>query len=358
MNLLLITLLSLFNLTPLHEAGYRGEGITIAVIDGGFYGMDNDDSPFPQEQILGWKDFLGREESFFSSQNELHGTMVLSTMLLAEDEDGQPFGTAPGANYYLIRTEDQAKEYAEEMDNLVKGIRYADSIGADIITISLGYRLFDDPAQDLKYENLNGQSAVSRAATEAARHNRLVCVAAGNDGQIDWHYISVPSDADSILTVGAVSEDSVAGGFSSYGPTADGRMKPEISAWGVRCPVYNPSTRAFSISNGTSFATPRIAGMAACLWQAFPQLTAMQLRQLIIESSSTYPEWNAQAGYGIPDAGKIYRELQGSGLAETKPNEDLPTLYFNLQGQQLAEEPAHGFYIQKRGNLVEKRLKP
>lgn len=358
MNLLLVTLLSLFNLAPLHEAGYRGEGITIAVIDGGFYGINAEDSPFPQEQIIGWKDFLNNEDSFFRSSNELHGTMVLSTMLLEADSEGQPFGTAPGANYYLIRTEDQSKEYADEMDNLVKGIQYADSIGADIITISLGYRLFDDPADDLTYEDLNGQSAVSRAATEAARHNRLVCVAAGNDALIDWHYISVPSDADSILTIGAVDEDSIAGSFSSFGPTADGRLKPEISAWGVKCPVYNAFSKTFGTSNGTSFATPRIAGMAACLWQAFPQLTAMQLRQLIIESSSTYPEWDAQTGYGIPNAGQIFRELSGSRVNETEADEALPPLYFSIQGILLEGEPTHGFYIVKRGNKAEKRFKP
>lgn len=359
LSIFLTMLAFLSNLTPLHEAGYRGEGITIAVIDGGFYGVDEDTLIFPKEHIIGWKDFLGDEESFFRSADEQHGAMVLSTMLMEKDEEGQPFGTAPDANYYLIRTEDMAKEYAGEMDNLARGIRYADSIGADIITISLGYRLFDDSIENLTYTDLNGQSAVSRAATEAARHNRLVCVAAGNDGTIDWHYISVPSDADSILTVGAVGTDSLPGAFSSFGPTADGRNKPEVSEWGVRCPVYSPLMQAIGISNGTSFATPRIAGMAACLWQAFPQLSAMQLRQLIIESASNYPEWEAQAGYGIPNPGRIFSKL--SALEEPEACDiptDGPAVYYNLQGMRLGAAPEHGFFIEMRGNKARKILRP
>lgn len=356
MNLLFVTLFSLFNLAPLHNAGYTGEGITIAVIDGGFYGVDQDTLNFPKDHILGHKDFLDRDSTFFTSPDELHGAMVLSTMLKRRDDLNMPFGTAPGANYFLIRTEDVAKEYAGEMDNLARGIRYADSIGADIITISLGYRLFDDPSEDLTFEDLNGQSPVSRAATEAARHNRLVCVAAGNDGDKEWHYISVPSDADSILTVGAVGTDSLPGVFSSFGPTADGRNKPEVSGWGVKCPVYNPLSGAVAVSNGTSFATPRIAGMAACLWQALPHLSAMELRELIIRSCHTYPEWDPQAGYGLPNAGQIYLEATGSALPKTETNGN--ALYYNLQGFRLGAALEHGFYIEIRGNKAEKRFKP
>lgn len=349
--------MTILGLGPLHEAGYTGQGITIAVIDGGFYGVDEDTTAFPRDHIAGWMDFLN-DSSFFKSTDELHGAMVLSTMLKEKDDFQKPLGTAPGANYFLIRTEDSQKEYPEEMDNLARGIRYADSIGADIITISLGYRLFDDPQYDFTYDSINGQSAVSRAATEAARHNRLVCVAAGNDGRgvgpSDWRWVSAPGDADSILTVGAVGLDSVAGVFSSYGPTSDGRRKPEVSAWGVNCPVYSPLSHAIGFSNGTSFATPRIAGMAACLWQALPQLTAMQLRQLIIESGSTYPEWDEQAGYGIPNAAAIYERVTA---VETPEEQDGEAMYYNIQGMRLGAAPQHGFYIEIRGGIVKKVLK-
>lgn len=356
MHMLLFAILSILNLGPLHEAGYKGAGKTIAVIDGGFYRVDSLPDIFPPERIVGYKDFLNDSSTFLVSPTEGHGAMVLSTMLTEYDKDGAPFGTAPEASYYLIRTEDSQKEYPEEMDYLAEGIRYADSIGADIITISLGYRLFDGGFGDLTYEDLNGKSKVSQAATMAARHGKLVCVAAGNDGNNDWHFISVPSDADSILTVGAVSADSIAGGFSSYGPAADGRKKPEVSAWGVACPVYNSYAEDFTISNGTSFATPRIAGMAACIWQALPQLTAMQLRQLIIESASDYPNWHEQAGYGIPNAGMIVS--RANGLTETGTSEEEEPVYYNLQGIRLDYVPEHGFYIEKRGAKAKKILRP
>ena len=356
MNMLFLFLSSwLLGLEPLHEAGFRGEGITIAVIDGGFYGVDQDSAAYPPEQIIGWKDFLGKDSTFFTDIEESHGSMVLSTMLTERTDDGQALGTAPGANYFLIRTEDIYAEYPGEMDNLVRGIRYADSIGADIITISLGYRQFDDPQYDLQYEDINGQSAVSLAATEAARHGRIVVVAAGNDGNDPWHYIAVPSDADSILCVGAVSEDSVIAPFSSFGPTADGRELPQVSAWGFNCLVYSPSAGCCIRKNGTSFATPRIAGMAACLRQALPQLSAMEIRRMIIESASNFPNWDPQMGYGIPNAAAIWQAY--TALPSFDANTEEP-LYFNLQGIQLDAAPEHGFYIEKRGNTIRKLVRP
>ncbi len=356
MKMLLLFLTSwLLGLEPLHEAGFRGEGITIAVIDGGFYGVDQDSAAYPSEQIIGWKDFLEKDSTFFTDINESHGSMVLSTMLTEKNDDGQALGTAPGANYFLIRTEDIYAEYPGEMNNLAKGIQYADSIGADIITISLGYRQFDNPDDDLKYEDINGKSAVSLAATEAARHGRIVVVAAGNDGNDPWHYIAVPSDADSILCVGAVDEDSIVAPFSSFGPTADGRELPQVSAWGLNSMVYSPSADSCVRKNGTSFAAPRIAGMAACLRQAMPQLSAMDLRRMIIESASNYPNWDPQMGYGIPNAAAIWQAY--TALPSLDAHSEEP-LYFNLQGIQLDSAPEHGFYIEKRGNTVRKLVRP
>lgn len=356
MNMLFLFISSWFlGLEPLHEAGFRGEGIMIAVIDGGFYGVDQDSAAYPSEQIIGWKDFLEKDSTFFTDINESHGSMVLSTMLTEKNDDEQALGTAPGANYFLIRTEDIYAEYPGEMNNLARGIRYADSIGADIITISLGYRQFDNPDDDLKYEDINGKSAVSLAATEAARHGRIVVVAAGNDGNDPWHYIAVPSDADSILCVGAVDEDSIVAPFSSFGPTADGRELPQVSAWGVNSMVYSPSADSCVRKNGTSFAAPRIAGMAACLRQAMPQLSAMDLRRMIIESASYYPNWDPQMGYGIPNAAAIWQAY--TALPSLDANSEEP-LYFNLQGIQLDSAPEHGFYIEKRGNTVRKLVRP
>lgn len=321
MNILAFIFL-LFNLTQLHEAGFRGEGMKIAVIDGGFY-RANDPTIFPQDHILGVYDLLQGDSlaadtfDIFSNPDNSHGTMVLSTMLYRDSASGF-VGTAPEAHYYLIRSEDVFMEYYEEVERLVRAFALADSLDADIVTVSLGYHTFDSIPSlrhpSFTYQDMNGTSVAAQAAQRLARNNRLVLVAAGNDGNKDWHYLSTPADADSILTVGAVGADSLAANFTSYGPTADGRIKPEVSAIGKSTTIYRPSEKdslgniygTLGTGNGTSFSTPQTAGMAACLWQALPNLTAMELRDLIIRSSSLYPLHDDQRGYGIPDAWFAY----------------------------------------------------
>ena len=316
-------ILLLFNLTQLHEAGFRGEGMTIAVIDGGFF-RAYDSTVFPQEQIIGAYDLVLGDSlavdslGMFEDPNNNHGTKVLSTMLYQDTTVGF-VGTAPNAHYILIRSEDLGAEYYGEVERLARAFHLADSLDADIVTVSLGYFRFDDVEgqpnpRNFTYQDINGTSIASRAATELVRKGRFVCVSAGNAGDDDWHYIDVPSDADSILTVGAVDVDSAAASFSSYGPTADGRLKPEVSGLGLLTKVYCPEMQdtlghyvgGMSLANGTSFSTPEIAGMVACLWQALPNLTNMELRQLIMESSSLYPLHEDQRGYGIPDAWFAY----------------------------------------------------
>ena len=320
---LLSLILLLFNLTPLHEAGYRGEGMTIAVIDGGFF-RANDPSVFPQDHIVGAYDLLTGDSlavdsiGMFDDPNNAHGTKVLSTMLYQDTAAGF-VGTAPDAHYILIRSEDVGAEYYGEVERLVRAFHLADSLDADIITVSLGYSKFDDidgqpNPQNYTYADMNGSSIASRAATELVRKGRFVCVSAGNDGNKDWHYIAVPADADSILTVGAVTADSVATDFTSFGPTSDNRLKPEVCALGKSSPIYAPEIQdslgnyvgGLSTANGTSFSSPETAGMVACLWQALPNLTSMELRQLIMENASLYPLHEDQRGYGIPDAWKAY----------------------------------------------------
>lgn len=314
MNILSLILL-LFNLGPLQDLGFRGDGIKIAVIDGGFYRVNEEKEVFPEEHILGYYDLTEQELDIFSDPTDKHGSMVLSTMLSDQPELK---GTAPDAGYYLIRTEIGAVEQPIEIDNLIKGLALADSLGADIITISLGYTKWDEDFSlyNFTYDSINGKSRASKAITELARKGKIVCIAAGNDGQKPWHYIGVPADADSILTVGACSADSIAAPFSSYGPTYDGRLKPEVSALGWQTTVYDPETSNYILGNGTSFATPEIAGMVACLWQALPELSAMQLRRLILESCSLYGTANTQMGYGIPDAWRVYS--RATALRQTK----------------------------------------
>ncbi len=304
---MLLTILSfILGLQPLHEMGHRGEGITIAVIDGGFYHA-NDPAIFDQQKIIGAYDLL--EDSlattdFYESPSEAHGTMCLSTMLY----ESETFtGTAPDANYILIRTEDTPREYYGEIERLIHGMLLADTLGADIVSISLGYCQFDDESDNYTWDDLNGQSAVSQAATELARRGRLVCVAAGNEGNKPWKYITLPADADSILAVGACSQTGIKAPFSSFGYTTDDRIKPDVMAWGQGTYIYSPQNQRVIQGNGTSFACPEVAGMAASLWSALPQLTAMELRQLIIETANNYDTPNYEYGYGIPDAWEAYK---------------------------------------------------
>lgn len=316
---LLSLILLFFNLNLLHELGFKGEGMTIAVIDAGFF-RANDPTVFPQEQIIGVYDLL-KEDSLaidsldiFDDPNNVHGTCVLSTMLYQDTAAGF-VGTAPGASYYLIRTEDYYGEYKGEVDRLARAFYLADSLDADVITCSLGYYYFDDSTQNYSYADMDGSSPAAKAATELARHGRIVCVSAGNEGNKPWKYITTPADADSILTVGAFDAYGLPASFSSYGPTYDMRMKPEVSSLGAPTTVYNPSAMdatgshyigQLRSSNGTSFSCPQVAGMVACLWQAMPQLSAMELRQLIMESCSLYPYSDARMGYGEPDAWYAY----------------------------------------------------
>ena len=292
------------NLQLLHNAGFHGQGITLCVIDGGFQSVNNL-SAFDavREQILGIYDTTDDRDSVTGATGS-HGTKCFSTIAAITPEYQ---GAATSANYYLIRSEEYYTESPKEMDNWVTAIELADSLGVDIVSSSLGYAMFDDQRFTLSYTDMDGQTTrCTQAANIAARKGMLVIVAAGNEGDNTWHYISAPSDAENIITVGAVDQyDSIAK-FSSWGPTADGRTKPEVCARGYQTAVINTMNSSVVYGNGTSFACPIIAGMAACLWSALPQASNMEIRELIIRSADRYHQPHNQYGYGIPDAWKAY----------------------------------------------------
>ena len=278
----------------------------MTVCDGSF--KDANTIPyFRQDQELGHFDFTDDGIDLYGTDGA-HGTSCLSTIsAYVRTEHLMYMGAATQADYYLMRSEESSHESPKEMDNLVAALEKADSLGVNVFSVSLGYAKFDNDAWTLPKSALDGQSTrVSRAATIAARKGMLVCIAAGNEGDDPWHTITAPADADSILTVGAVGIDSIIGSFSSYGPSADGRVKPEVCAVGVQTRLIQGEGYVLE-SNGTSFATPLIAGMAAALWSALPDENAMQIRERIIRSSDRYhnPDMN-QYGYGIPDAWLAY----------------------------------------------------
>ena len=316
--------LELYNLPALHEAGFEGQGILLTICDGAFFNADQLECFRQKDLELGHSDFTDDEEKFgygfYGSEGE-HGVRCLSTISGIREDF---YGAATKAQYYLMRSEEDETESPKEMDNLVAALEKADSLGVNVFSISLGYgNLFDKPEWNLSKSDLDGKhTRSSLAATIAARKGMLVCVAAGNEGEDEWGTISSPGDADSILTVGAVDVNGEIGYFSSYGPSADGRMKPEVCAVGVKTTMLNHSNTIVR-ANGTSFACPLMAGFAAALWSARPDENAMQIRERIIRSADRYenPDTeNYKYGYGIPDAWKAYKMDKPTGFESVQPS--------------------------------------
>ncbi|MGZ4061897.1 MAG: S8 family serine peptidase, partial [Bacteroidia bacterium] len=285
----------------MHNAGYRGQGMTIAVMDIGFYQVNLNpvfDSLFAENRLLGTRDFVNGDTLVFEDGTETHGVEVLSTM--AGNKPGTIIGTAPKASYWLLKTEDGYSETISEEYNWVRAAEFADSVGADICTTSLGYNQFDGGLNDHTYADMTGRKApMSIAANMAARKGMFILNAAGNEGQSSWHYICAPADADSICTVGAVDSLKQKAAFSSFGPTADGRIKPDLCARGEAAYVVGPGGTGF-YGNGTSFATPIMAGAVACLWQYSKYATNMQILAALKSTSSRSLTPNDSIGWGIP----------------------------------------------------------
>lgn len=292
----------------LHNMGFTGKGITIAVLDGGFLNYKTIrafDSVRLNNQILGTWDFVANNAEV--NEDHPHGMNCFSIM--AANEPGKLVGTATKASYFLYRTEDVFSETPIEEHNWVVAAEKADSAGADMISSSLGYYEFDDPSQSHTYADMNGdKTIVTRGADMAAQKGMIVCNSAGNSGNSSWRYIIAPSDGDSVLAVGAVNKDSIPGSFSSYGPSADGRVKPDVASVGVGTWVIN-SNGDLAAGSGTSFSNPNIAGLIACLWQAFPECSNMEILDAVKRSAHKYANPDTRMGYGIPDMKKAYDML-------------------------------------------------
>jgi subtilisin family serine protease len=302
----------------LHNSGYKGQGMVIAVIDAGFWGVDTMrifDSLWANNRILGTRDFVTGDTMVF--EDNTHGMMVLSCM--GGYLDGQLVGTAPEASYWLLRSEEAATEYIVEEYFWAAAAEFADSVGADLINSSLGYTTFDDPAQNHTYQDMNGNIApCSRAADFAASRGLLVCNSAGNSGSNSWFYIGAPADADSILAIGAVDASEQYASFSSRGPSSDGQVKPECAAQGQATIVANPTNGGVMGGNGTSFASPVLCGAVACLWQAHPNLTNMDIREAVLLSSHLFFNPDTYMGFGIPDLCAANLTLDASPVANTE----------------------------------------
>lgn len=292
----------------LHNQGFRGQGMTIAVLDAGFMRVDSlraFNTLRTNGRITGEYDFVNPLSNIYDEHG--HGMIVLSVM--AGHLPGELVGTAPEAEYILIRTENAHSEQVVEEYNWAAGAELADSLGADIINSSLGYFIYDVPEQSHTYADLDGVTTiVARAANQAARVGMLVVTSAGNEGNSSWKHIISPADGLYCLAVGAVDRQAQYVSFSSIGPSPDGRVKPEVVAMGNEVAIQALDGTVGSAS-GTSLSAPIVSGLAACLWQAFPHLSVAELRSRIILSSNGLSD--SRLGHGIPN---FYRALTGEGI--------------------------------------------
>ena len=294
---------------PLLLSGYNGKGVTVAVFDAGFLYANIIESLEPLRNrggIITTQDFVGNSSNVYAFHG--HGTAVLS--ILAGSLGNIITGTAQGADYMLFRTEDDASEYPVEEDYWAAAAEYADSAGADIISSSLGYSWFDDPAMNYSFSNTDGNTAfITVAADIAASKGILVVSSAGNERNNEWQRILFPSDGDSVMSIGALNPNLTISTFSSAGFSADGRVKPDVVAPGVSIPLQYTYGQ-WQAGSGTSFSCPVISGMCASLMQASPGATAEDIRKAVRLSSNRINNPDSLYGYGLPNFVKSLKILE------------------------------------------------
>lgn len=322
----------------LHAAGFTGKNTVIAVIDAGFSYANTHpafDSLRIQNRILGTWNFSDNQANVYGFST--HGTSVLSCMAALVPDS--MIGTAPHAKYYLLRSEEEATEYAVEEYNWAAAAEYADSVGADIINSSLGYTDFDAHSQSYTYADMNGNTAtVTKAARFASAKGVLVVNSAGNSGNSPWFYIGAPADAEEVFTIGALDPSGTIAGFSSNGPTSDNRTKPDVSAQGGPAFLARAFSGSYGYGSGTSFSSPIMAGFSACAWELYkttkPNSKPADIKNWIKQYSDRASQPNNQYGFGIPDGAKL---LLNASVDDTPtssyklfPNPVKDILYINV----------------------------
>ena len=309
--------LSQLNGQYLHRQGFRGKGIQIAILDAGFLNaniIEAFDSLRNSNRILGTRDFVDPTSDIYT-QN-YHGMSVLSCM--GGNIPGSLVGTAPDASFYLIRSEDVATEYLIEEDNWVAAAEYADSLGVDVINSSLGYSQFNDSLMNHSYADLNGKTTrVTQGANMAFQKGILVFSSAGNEGSKSWKRIIAPSDGENVIGVAAVDKDGLRASFSSVGPAFGGAVKPNVAAMGSGTTLAL-SNGTIGYASGTSFSSPVLAGMGACLLQANPYAGAKLAKLAIEQSASQYSNPDSLIGFGIPDFEKADKYLKVNSANKLK----------------------------------------
>ena len=302
---------NLLGVPLLHLAGHRGQGIWVAVMDGGFTNADTIplfDSIALAGRLFAAHDFVEHDQGLFESAQ--YGTSVLSVM--AANLPGYFVGTAPDATYFLMKTEDTGGEYPVEEANWVAGAEWADSAGVDILNASLGYTAFSDTSLGHRYYELDGRTAIgSQGATIAATKGMIICNSAGNEGDGPWHFIGAPADAPGLVAVGAVDYAGKRAAFSSFGPSADGRIKPDLMAPGEEVITAGNVGVQLGTSSGTSLASPMLTGALAALWSECPDKTAAEILQAAFASADQQEQPDNERGYGLPNMTTAWLRLGG-----------------------------------------------
>jgi subtilisin family serine protease len=304
----------MINTHKIHQSGYLGQGVKVAILDSGFKNADSI-SAFDSTKILSTYNIVHPSVSVFDEDD--HGLKTFSC--LAANQPRLMVGTAPYAEYHLIKCEDVDSEYPIEEDFWARAAEYADSVGADVISSSLGYYEYDDESLSPTQDELDGKTRlISIAAGKAAEKGIMIFCSAGNEGSGEWRKITFPADSEDVFTVGAVEKDKKRSSFSSFGFSENGRsVKPDAAAMGGGCAIINEDGNVGHAS-GTSFSNPILAGATVCLMEAFPYLTNKEIAELIHKSSSNYRKPNPGIGYGIPDMFKAYKKELKNGNKRNK----------------------------------------
>lgn len=344
---------AMIGLDKMHDAGFYGEGIDVAIFDAGFNGVDTLTAfkgIYKEGRVKSAFNFVQNTTNVYAG--DPHGTRVLS--ILAANIPNRYEGGVPNANYFLYQTEDASSEYRIEEYNWLFAAEKADSAGVDVVNSSLGYTEFDDTAMNYTYANMDGKTTViARAAQRLIDRGVVVVNAVGNEGGGSWRYMISPADVSGVIACGGVDDSRLRVPFSSIGPSSDGRIKPDVSALGEGNLIVDEDGKVFTES-GTSFASPLVACLAIGLRQAYPQASAKYIYKLIVESASQFTRPDNLLGYGIPDFSKIqdvisrYQVYPNPIKSDSRINIDfdfpdgqsLTVLIFNSTGQKIFEGAA------------------
>lgn len=332
----------------LYDAGHRGAGMLVAVVDGGFHNIHT--FPWLYDRVVGARDMYAPADSLSLFAAEIHGAQVFSVM--ASDSAHGIWGTACEADYFLIRSEFAPSETPFEEDQWVAALELADSLGVDVVNSSLGYFMFDNSTYNHSHDDFaQGRVFVSRGARLAAEKGMLLCVAAGNERSSSWQRIIFPADVEEVLSVGAVDGNGQPTYFTCLGFLSP-YVKPDVSCRGQQSFVIDTSTGLPTFNGGTSFASPFLCGLATSLWGAYPMLSAAQVRDIVRRSASDYLNPNTLTGYGLPDfsiALSEARALAGGAAIESLFTDKTTTSHkgiFDLSGRPLSVRPSQGLYIE------------